>query len=111
MLTARQQPMLQYAANSLPKIQASSLCADRSFPMARVIATSISDSIIRACTFTSGKGIKSVISSLVRSTCPSRPHRHVLPYTPRVDYIEMTALGQRHHLELIVVDQENGDFT
>lgn len=107
MLTARQQPMLQYAAN--PKVQASSLCANRS--MTRVIATSISDSIVRACAFKSRKSIKSVTSSLVRSTCRSRPHRHVLPYTPRVDYIEMTALGQRHHLELIVVDQENGDFT
>ena len=39
-----------------------------------------------------------------------RPHGHVLPDAARVDDVEVAPLGQRNHLEFIVVDKENRDL-
>src|SRR4051794_9311320 len=41
----------------------------------------------------------------------SRPCRHVLPDPARIDHIEMSPLGKGHHLEFVMIDQKNRNFT
>jgi len=51
-----------------------------------------------------------MLRRLIRAKSRSRSNRHVLPDPARIYDIQVAAFCQGHHLELIVVDQENCDL-
>lgn len=51
-----------------------------------------------------------MLRRLIRAKSRSRSNRHVLPDPAHIYDIQVAAFCQRHHLELIVVDQENCDL-